>query len=97
MTNDWSEPIFELEAVRPPRWRVPAVLVVLAALVVGSVGVVMTRSPSEEPTVPRPARLPAPMVKVELPAPIVVEAAPAPVKPLERKPRPPSDLLGERL
>lgn len=60
-------------------------------------GVVMTRSPFEEPTVPRPARLPAPMVKVALPEPIVVEAAVAPVKPLERKPRPPSDLLGERL
>lgn len=99
--HDWNEPIFELTAPRPARWRVP-VLVVLVALVVGSVGVVVTTSQPEEPTVSRPARRPrsrpAPLMKVEAPAPIVVEpSAPAPMKPMARKRPAPPDVLGERL
>lgn len=96
--SDWQHPIFGLEQREPMRARVLA-LVVVSAVVVGSVGVALSGPQIEDSTVSRPAPTPSPppalpaLVPLELPAP-----AQAPKKAaVERKARPAHDVLGERL
>lgn len=94
--SDWQHPIFGLEHREPMRARVLA-LVVVSALVVGSVGVALSSPQTEVATVSRPAPTPSSPPTVPSLAPLE-PAAPAQKKaPVERKTRPARDVLGERL
>lgn len=98
MTNasDWQHPIFGLEHREPVRSRVLA-LVVVSAVVVGSVGVALSRLQTEDSTVSRPAPISSTPPALPSLAPLEL-SAPAPKQaPVERKSRPAHDVLGERL